>query len=557
VDAYIHGDVLPEEAESDAESWNKILEESAANAIEGKELPKRWTEKPSTGAPTTSGASSQDGKEAPVLQNGKNRPPEGSAPAAGRTAPLTPRPVVTGGGNPASVSTENHSLNASTTNPETVVNGLSDRHDTPTVGHLKGAARNDAATLETNADTNRKDAAAKARVRDVERTIQERQAKDAVLDDAEAKRKARHERRMNDIMEQRYKNRSFRDAKDWENLGHLREGETALSKEDYNKRVGELLERAQKMRSAEGRAGMSQDEVRDMLTMFKTVGNVAKGEDGNYTGNLTAAQMDALEKRMNGLEASRDNRRAMTKARIAALDHDNATRYREQYGLDGFSDKDVLDFHKRRVERESNDALNELTSMGPAKTAEDLAKFDKAWDRLRSSTNITAAFDRAMRDPEAKAKYMDTIAGLSPEEREAHRKATILSQLQHEQGTAEQYNRILRNSQSPAETPKVRLGADVDTDTPEGRTAASDAFAEAGIRVPGAMPKGTIEQEPDREVELGAAPSPADALNQLSSTPQATNAWDEAEAALRPRKKKEEGLQQAAKGGVTLLPRRR
>lgn len=375
---------------------------------------------PQKGAPATDSA----GKSKERVSNGKNKSPAstGTEEQAEQT-PLPPRTVP----DPEASTTQ---INSGTTNTDTVVDGLSDRNQTDIVNNLEGAARDKTGVLRTNAKTAKKDAESAERIAEKARRIREEQAKEKLSDKARADRKRRHESRMADIMDDRYKNRLLRDANDWENLGRHRAGDITLSQDAYNKKVEKLLGRAKALRS--NRAGMDDKEFLDMKALFKIVGKVTKGEDGNYSGDFTNAQLEALDKRITGFETSRDNRIGKVRAQLASLDRDDVAKYREQYGLDGFSDEDVRAFRERRKKSDAKGALDELVNMKAPKTSEDVEKFDAAWDKLRKNTNITAAFDRAIADNKAKEAYMDTIAGLSPEEREAHRKATIIGQLRKE-----------------------------------------------------------------------------------------------------------------------------
>lgn len=248
------------------------------------------------------------------------------------------------------------------------------------------------------------------------------------------------------LMEKRYKNRSFRDAEDWKNLGTLREGEQMLDEKTYDEKVGDLVDRAKRLRSAAGRAGLGLTDLQDMDMVFKTVGKLPteKREDGSvkYGGNLTPAQIEALGKRIGGFEANARASRARTAARVEAINRQTADAYREQYGLQGFSDEDVLRFHERRRGQAVGKALDTIAAIGTPKDADGVRGYEGAWDVIRRNADITGALNRALPDQAAKDRFMDDIAAITGEDaaarREDFRRSTIIAQLNKERQTPAQ-----------------------------------------------------------------------------------------------------------------------
>ena len=280
------------------------------------------------------------------------------------------------------------------------------------------------------------------------------------------------------LMEKRYKNRSFRDAEDWKNLGTLREGEKMLDEKTYDEKIGDLVKRAKRLRSAEGRAGLGTDDLRDMDMVFKTVGKLSteKREDGSvkYGGNLTPAQIEALGKRIGGFESRAQASRDRTAARVAAFNSRAADAYREQYGLQGFSDEDVLAFHDRRSKQSVGKALDAIAAIGTPKDADGVRGYEEAWDVIRRNADITGALNRALPDQAAKDRFMDDIAAITGEDaamrREDFRRSKIIDQLNRER-------------QRPTEQ-EVNLGAGFKAAVPAAQAPAEDPLRAAGIRVP-------------------------------------------------------------------------
>lgn len=281
------------------------------------------------------------------------------------------------------------------------------------------------------------------------------------------------------MMERRYKNRSFRDADDWKNLGTLREGEKMLDQKDYDAKVGDLVKRARKLRSAEGRAGLGASDLQDMDMVFKTVGKLPTTKDGNgnvsYGGNLTPAQIEALEKRIGGFESRAQDSRDRTAARVAALNSRAADAYREQYGLQGFSDEDVLAFHNRRRGQSVGKALAAIAAIGTPKDADGVRGYEEAWDVIRRNADVTGAFNRAMEDQATKDRFMEDSAAITGEDaamrREDLRRSAVIAQLNKER--------------QPRQTEQgANLAAGFSAPVPAAQAPAEDPLRAAGVRVP-------------------------------------------------------------------------
>jgi hypothetical protein len=487
----------------------------------------------------------------PKVSNGKNKLSGSTDPKT--SPPLTPRPVPD-----SEVRTTQR--NSGTTNSDTVVDGISDGNQTEIKNNLEGAARAKTGALLSNAKTAKKDAEAAGRVSDEERAIREREAKDTLHEDARARREKKHKDRMAAIMEDRYKNRSFRDAADWENLGRLREGDTVLSKEDLNKKVTDLLARAKELRYGENRHVLSPNEFRDMTALFKIVGKAEKGADGNYSGNFTKAQLEALDKRIKGFETTRDSRiessKAQTASLLASVNRENAAKYREQYGLHDFSDAEVLAFRERRKKADAKKALDELLSMEKENekknekapvTKEDITKFDAAWDKLRMNTNITDAFNRAMAKKEDKEAYMDAVAGISsPYMREYFRKSTILNQLRKENNL----DGIDRNAEASPTDALRAVKTDTVNDSMEGVKTDAVKDSMEGVETGSLEDAETNALRTLRTNALGTEDTgPSSAAESVIT--------EEPNPGLKPRNDEKKETQQAYKGGTVLRPRKK
>ena len=485
-----------------------------------------------------------------TLANGQKQAPGGGKPGGGKPggagpAPLNPREIVA----TADVSTRN--LGGGDAVSDTQVDGLSDRNQTDVVSHLTGAARNKAAVLDIQANDARKDARQASKVND---EIRRRQSIRGAAEREENGKKYwqdRADRLKAERAERNYKNRIVNSASDWENLGRLRGNELdgkVLSDEDYNKTVAKLKQRAVDLRGEKG-VGLSLADSKDMDGLFKAIGKVTVDEKTGVVthGNgkkFTPAQIEALEKRISGFESHARESRARTAAQVAAFNRSAANSYREQYGLQGFSDEDVLAFHKKRQGQAVGQALDTLAKLGTPRDAASVEAFESAWDVLRRNADLTGAFNRAIADKDAKARYMDESANIQGEDagmrREALRRLTILDQLNKE-----------RASDSPAATAPNVIGATVD-------------FSGAGAGA--ASPTGDSSTKPPDGEAPPLAPRPAEpvavptaAEGKSLSDSLARQPAPQQPAPVEPRKKKpdEQAAMLYAGGYTPIKPRTR
>lgn len=364
--------------------------------------------------------------QAPTTPVANGRPQVKNAPSA----PLSPR-NQTPAAPPLSVgTTTEHGGTGLPTDSRVRVNGAPlDIRNTPANNSLAHLQNEELTAAEIQAAENRRDAQSDAATSEVSR-LQKRRAERLRQDKTryalEQEAAQFREQQRADMMERRYKNRSFRNADDWANLGRLREGEQMLDQKDYNARVGDLVKRARKLRTAEGRAGLGSIDLQDMDMVFKTVGKLStsKDADGNvsYGGNLTPAQIEALGKRISGFESRAKANQAYAAVQADAHNSRVAEQYRQQYGLQGFSDEDVLGFHEKRARKTANDALDRMLDYGkrlgdPDKVSgmdrEDaLRQYEKDWDTIRRNVDVTGLFNRAMEDKATKDKFMSDSADI-------------------------------------------------------------------------------------------------------------------------------------------------
>lgn len=394
-------------------------------------------------------------------------------------------------------------------------------------------------TAEIQAAEGRRDAqsdAATSEVSRLQRRRAERLRQDKTRYALEQEAAQFREQQRADMMERRYKNRSFRNADDWANLGRLREGEQMLDQKDYDVKVGDLVDRAKKLRSPKGRAGLGSTDLQDMDMVFKTVGKLptTKDDKGNvsYGGNLTPAQIEALGKRISGFETRAKSNQAYAAAQAEAFNRRAADKYRQQYGLQGFSDEDVLGFHKARTAKTANDALDRMLDYGKklgdpnkisgADREAALRQYEKDWDTIRGNVDTASIFNRAMEDKATKDKFMSDIAdigtGPGADIKQANlRRDTILRQMYKERAAAQapaQPASVAGGSMQPV-PPKVSPQSVPPRVSPQMTAIAAglrarntlplssvkpDPIAAAGIRVPD---KGT--ESTDVPVEVGFA----------------------------------------------------
>lgn len=412
--------------------------------------------------------------------NGQRQVKNAPAPASAPLAPRNPRPAA-----PETVvgTTGRFGSTGLATDSRVRVNGAPlDIRNTQAQGAL---ARTQAETLAADAiqaAERRRDVQSAAATSDVDRLHGRRVAAFQQEKNRQELRDAQdqfREQQRAAMMERRYKNRSFRDADDWKNLGTLREGEKMLDQKDYDARVGDLVKRARKLRSAEGRAGLGASDLQDMDMVFKTVGKLPTTKDGNgnvsYGGNLTPAQIEALEKRIGGFESRAQDSRDRTAARVAALNSRAADAYREQYGLQGFSDEDVLAFHNRRRGQSVGKALAAIAAIGTPKDADGVRGYEEAWDVIRRNADVTGAFNRAMEDQATKDRFMEDSAAITGEDaamrREDLRRSAVIAQLNKER--------------QPRQTEQgANLAAGFSAPVPTAQAPAEDPLRAAGVRVP-------------------------------------------------------------------------
>lgn len=446
-----------------------------------------------------------------TLANGQKQAPGGGKPGGGKPggagpAPLNPREIVA----TTDVSTRN--LGGGDATSDTQVDGLSDRNQTDTVSHLNEAARNKAAVLAIQANDARKDALQASKVND---EIRRRQAIRGAAEREENGKdywRNRADRLKAERAERNYKNRIVNSASDWENLGRLRGNELdgkVLSDEDYNKEVAKLQKRAAALRTAEGRAGLSDSDLRDMSGFFKTVGKVTVDkETGAVTHangkKFTPAQIEALTNRISKYEGIAKERQSATQAKVEAHQRQRMFDLREKYGLGDsrvFSDEDVERVHRERTGQQVKAALGETLDAftNRDKGADGITKFSDSWMKLaKSGADLTGAFNEAMKDKEVKDWYMGKMAGASSAERDAFRQNVILNQLAKTYGVETPQAREQRMVSEAADrtaplaagfqASKVPPAADTAVNGPltprEADTVVNKKFQAAGIRVP-------------------------------------------------------------------------
>lgn len=513
-----------------------------------------------------------------TLANGQEQAPGGGKPGGGKPggagpAPLNPREIVA----TTDVSTRN--LGGGDAASDTQVDGLSDRNQTDAVSHLTGAARNKAAVLDIQANDARKDALQASKVND---EIRRRQAIRGAAEREENGKdywRDRADRLKAERAERNYKNRIVNSASDWENLGRLRGNELdgkALSDEDYNKTVAGLQKRAAALRTAEGRAGLSDSDLRDMSGFFKTVGKVTVDkETGAVTHangkKFTPAQIEALNNRISKYEGIAKERQSATQAKVEAHQRQRMFDLREKYGLGDsrvFSDEDVERVHRERTGQQVKAALGEtldaFTNRG--KGADGITKFSDSWMKLaKSGADLTGAFNEAMKDKEVKDWYMGKMAGASSAERDAFRQNVILNQLAKTYGVetpqAKEQRMVSEAVDRTAplaagfKASKVPPAADTVVNGPltprEADTAVNKKFQAAGIRAPlessETMPPGDVTKN-DVKVDAGLP-------GETAGAPAAT----QQPAPVEPRKKKpDEHAAMLYAGGYTpIKPRTR
>lgn len=406
----------------------------------GKKKYKEYTKQAGdAGAGTGTGTGTGNGT---TLANGQKQATVGGAPGGAGPAPLNPkRPAGSAAVPRIDVSTRN--IGGGDAASDTQVDDLSDRNQADIVSHLSGAARNKAATLDIQANDVRKDALRNSRIRDEGRQRAEIRRKAEQGDETRKYWQDRADQLKAERAERNYKNRTVNSASDWENLGRLRGDErdgTKLSDEDYNKTVAGLQKRAAALRTAEGRAGLSDSDLRDMSGFFKTVGKVTVDkETGAVTHangkKFTPAQIEALNNRITRYENIAGERQAKASAAAEAHKRQRMFDLREKYGLGDsrvFSDEDVERVHKERVGQQVKGVLGETLEayINRDKGADGITKFSDSWMKLaKSGADLTGAFDEAMKDKGVKDWYMGKVAGASSSERDAFRQNVILNQL--------------------------------------------------------------------------------------------------------------------------------
>ena len=380
--------------------------------------------------------------------------------------------------------------------------------DTATRNHLKRAQRDAMATDAIEASEARKDAQNRARSGDRRRYQQYLADQDALdaamnarLERKEAERLAKEQARK----DSRFKNRTLVNMRDWENLG--REGannvdyadpKNAEAKAKRDERIAALRDRLAKLNdktlirdgeTAEwknGRMVVTDKDGKEVDTSGRTTTGV--GDDGLTYANdfyandpnrqrdlrgltnlfkkgdtdntLTDAQLDGIEKTLNGWTNAATARKNAMAAQESRRNAEQMAEIRRQYGME---DKEVFDDAAVLAYRDKVQGANRkqiLETMRSGGGNDNYGYYGDAWNKLlNSGFDPRKAFKDALKDPAAAEAYnqqrmkIDTDPNLTDKE-----KAERRDQLKHKVTMSQAFKEAGIEDAKPADIGAIRRG---------------------------------------------------------------------------------------------------
>lgn len=359
-----------------------------------------------------------------------------------------------------------------------------------------------------------------------------------------AEREAARKKRM----DKRYESRTLTGRADWENLGR------DSTKRNFGARAAEETDESWNARSG------AVDAVEKLRKRFDTLGvkDVDKNEFYAYnpnrmrdvsglgdlfnkaveSGNLTDAQIEGINKTLDMYEDEGRKTKATLQRNAAMRDVENVRKYRETYGMgdrDVFSDDDVKKFHAERQAAARKEILQNM-QVAPGQGGEEgrgqrIRDFSDNWMKLvDNGLDVTGTFKKSMSNEANRKAYQEGIAGIAADDPE---RADKMDQLRR---------RFVMNQAMEEAGLKDRMVKPAEGQT-LGATMAGDLPGKTGLIL------SDLQVAEDNAPNAGVSQGDADAAETSGVEAPVTDV-------LNPRKK-DEGTQQAAKGGMVLRPRRR
>jgi len=504
------------------------------------------TKKPSAAGPIETG-------NPPTLNNGQPKPQTAAAatPATG-TAPLKPRPSEP----VADVQTAGSRYNAvgqRASDTGVRVNGAPVQiGDTATRDNLRSGQSASTAADTVRAQEALRDARGERRT-DTSRYLDAQEKREADFARMEARAKARNEALDRKFaaerqarMDKRYESLALNNDADWKNLA--REGSNDLDYSDEKNanaknardaRIKDLQDRFTKMgeRSATNLFYQYDPNRQKDLAQLKNL-----FQQGVDAGNLTDKQIAAVEKKLSGWQSGAERRKSQFDAQEEMRQAEHVADLRRQYGMGDstvFSKEDVLNFHEGQQKGRQKAILEGMDKPG--------ADQAQAWSQLMAAgVDPEATFKRSLEN-NRRNLYMDELAGIMRGDGSDAQKAGLRDDLRR---------RYIVD----------QLRAD---NGMEGLAGSPRAIAEAGAAarqkqtVAGLDTTLPVRPRTDQEVATSRMMSPTmpamavEVPESLSSVNPLTEAEAQADALTARKKETEEQVQQLARGGRVLQPRKR
>lgn len=413
-------------------------------------------------------------------------------------------------------------------------------------------------------------------------------------DKLDADMNARLDRRRAERMDKRYKERTLIGMADWENLGRdsTKRDFGARAKdesdESWNARSGAVaaVEGLRKRFTDLGVKDADKNELyaynpnrmRDVSGLENLFNKAVK------SGSLTDAQIEGLDKTLDMYEEEGRKTKDLIKERVALNDAENVRRYRKMYGLMDrnargeyiISNDEVKEFHKGKQKATRDEILKGMQvapGQGGAEGRSDrMQRFSDAWMKLMNNGfDVEGTLDRALSDPTTRKAYMAAKASIGSDDPEAAdkldqiRRRFVMNQAMIDAGLNDKVHRVLIDP-----TGKTRDQVTEEAVAGPANDATSELPGKSGLRSALQVAEDnawrakikphlvSIDQdEIDAAKKRGEGSAVAPASDDYFTAPRENKATQQAAkggVTLRPRRS---ATQQSAKGGVALRPRRR
>lgn len=526
-----------EVAMSDERTWRKTY-------------PRKNKKEPASASDTQS-TGSRENTAVPVLQNGRNI--VGTETPAGGQSTVTLIPPANTSIKPDLSTNVKNIESPATTSEFSVGNTPVEINNTGAMNNVREAQAIKAKTAATQADRELKQVQTDARS-DARRN---EQAYMATQDALNANLRERWERQNAELnkrkaarMNKRYESRTLTGMSDWENLGRdsvkrnfgaRAEGE---SDEDWNARSG-AVDAVENLRERFATLGIRDADKNEFYAhnpnrMRDVAGLSNLFNKAVENGSLTDAQIEGLNKTLDGYEKEGRVKANKIKKFNAMRDAENVAKYRTMYGMTDtnvFSADDVKAFHESQKKAAFKNILKNM-QVAPGQGGEEgrsqrISDFSDNWVKLiDSGFDVDATFRKAMSDQDNNRAFKKSIASIAMDDPERNDKVDQIRR-----------RFVMNQAMQDAGLEDKVLGSRIDaTGMTEAQIDEASAAAQADVMTQGLPGKRGLPNISDTIL-----PKPPPALQQPAAP--ATS--------ITPGQKEEEETRQAAKGGMVIRPKRR